>query len=323
MPDQIGRPAVEPRRYLEIGVLEEHPKKSGAVVGAVEGAIAGGLIAGPLGAGVGAIAGAFIGTGVGAAGEYTGYKSELIVGAGVVGALCIGGAAIGGAVAKNAVLEVAKKTAEGVTEEVVKKGAEAALKWAVGGAVAAGVGAVVVSGAPFVSLIYQLVQSNHRNEELERENRELRLRALAGGGDPRVPAEGPVAAAPNPDHPVPVPAGGAGGPRLFDAGAREAEERRRRVALERKMDRFKCTISGRIMDDPVLANDGYNYEKTVLAALLAAASTSGAPYRSTKKPDTILTNYLPNSDLRESIEEFLEDHPDMRVDHHPVPAPAV
>ena len=73
---------------------------------------------------------------------------------------------------------------------------------------------------------------------------------------------------------------------------------------------FTCPITGLLMADPVFTADGFSYEREAIAEWLANGKTisplSGAELER--------TDLIPNHALRNAIQQYINDHPEMSKD---------
>jgi ankyrin repeat protein len=86
-----------------------------------------------------------------------------------------------------------------------------------------------------------------------------------------------------------------------DAAAKQRAER-----LNRKIQRYRCSITSQVMIDPVLATDGRTYEREAIAEWLESHDTS--PLTNEKLPSKQL---IPNVDKKSDISEFLDEFPEL------------
>jgi hypothetical protein len=75
-------------------------------------------------------------------------------------------------------------------------------------------------------------------------------------------------------------------------------------------DEFKCCATGNIMDDPVTCDDGYTYDKNSIENLCHMISS-----KTFKK----ITTVIPNRALKNSIDRFKQDYPDIKKDINDTP----
>ena len=74
---------------------------------------------------------------------------------------------------------------------------------------------------------------------------------------------------------------------------------------------FICPISNEVMKDPVLAMDGYSYDRLAIHEWFVTQQNQGKTVPESPKTGQPLVNWtlLPNHGLRESINEFRERYP--------------
>mmetsp|Transcript_145442 Transcript_145442/g.205932 ORF Transcript_145442/g.205932 Transcript_145442/m.205932 type:complete len:232 (+) Transcript_145442:310-1005(+) len=81
------------------------------------------------------------------------------------------------------------------------------------------------------------------------------------------------------------------------------KENQSRIA-DKVPSRLKCPISGELIDDPVVAADGFSYERSYITEWFRRGHTT-SPLTGAPLPSTVLT---PNQNLRQLIMEFKERH---------------
>jgi len=77
---------------------------------------------------------------------------------------------------------------------------------------------------------------------------------------------------------------------------------------------FLCPITREVMDDPVIAADGFTYERRALERWLASHATS--PQTNARLPSRLL---VPNRALKALIEAHLQATNDLQLDPPPPP----
>jgi ankyrin repeat protein len=82
--------------------------------------------------------------------------------------------------------------------------------------------------------------------------------------------------------------------------------KQRAERLNRKIQRYRCSITSQVMIDPVLATDGRTYEREAIAEWLESHDTS--PLTNEKLPSKQL---IPNVDKKSDISEFLDEFPEL------------
>ncbi|WP_298627811.1 U-box domain-containing protein [uncultured Legionella sp.] len=79
-------------------------------------------------------------------------------------------------------------------------------------------------------------------------------------------------------------------------------------------NQYLCPISMELMTDPVISEDGYTYERNAITQALKARPVSPIT-QAPVNPDLL----IPNRALKELIEQFIKDHPEIAQDNMALP----
>ncbi|MBX9705267.1 MAG: U-box domain-containing protein, partial [Gammaproteobacteria bacterium] len=98
--------------------------------------------------------------------------------------------------------------------------------------------------------------------------------------------------------------------RIYHPISIRSEAARSTVSTSDLAPEFICPITGEIMIDPVVAEDGRSYERAAIAEWFQRRFEAGLPPTAPLTGGAITPNLMPNTNLRNTIQTWLARHPE-------------